>query len=266
MGGKQLKYKIIDWVGGYDNFPPAGELSFAKRNYLVEEIRREGYLFSGEDHQEEYPCVPVFNDGTRYETSRRGWGRIMADANGRYGLYDYSLFTENFSIPREERSYPSPAGVSPTDEDWDVFIANNCDGPDPFDMAMERYNKTLQAFDRGEEVLYPGATRREELAETYDLTAESRAQYDEFRAGKPLVYIVPENSDFCHSLRYLDADDTVRLTYGDASESRIVKDVDYRKIYTDEDAEGYKALYVTDPDEANQRWLSLDIKITITLK
>ena len=261
-----MKYEIIDWVGGNDTFPPAGELTFAKRNYLIDEIKREGYLFSGEDHQEEYPCVPVFNDGKRYETSRRGWGRIMAEANGRYGLYDYIFYTENFSIPKEDRSYPNGTGVTTTDEDWETYVANNCEGPDPFDMAMERYDKILEAFERGEDVVYPGAKRPEELAETYDLTAESGKQYDDFLAGKPLVYTVPENSDFCTSIRYLDAGDMIRLTFKDASETRTVAGVDYRKIYTDVDAEGYKQLYDIEPDTANETWLSLPIKITITLK
>lgn len=260
-----MKYKIIDWVGGWDTFPPEGELTFAKRNYLVDEIRRNGYLFPGEAHQEEAFCVPVFNDGTRYETTRRGWGRIMADAYERYGLYDYSFYTEFFSVSRSDCIYPDPQEITATDEDWATFEANNYEDPDPFEMATERYNKLMEAAKKGEG-LYPGASRREELAERYDLTAESKAQYDDFCRAKPLVYTVPENSEFCLSLRYLDKGDAIRMTFGDLFATKTVTEVDYRKIYTDEDAAAYKTTYATDVKKANDTWLSLPIRITITLK
>ncbi len=258
-----MKYEIIDWVGGYDSVPPEGEVTFAKRNRLIDEIRREGYLFSGEDHQDEYPCVPVFNDGTRYETSRRGWGRIMAEAYHRYGLYDYSLFTENFSIPPEERCYPFAQTVTPTDEDWAVFEAADYDGPDPFDMAMERYNKTMEALSRGEDVLYPGAVPREELAEQFDIEANSKGEFDEFARKSEVVFTVPENSELCRSLRYLDKGDTINIQYNGLSRVRRVADVDYRKIYTQEDADRYKEIAATDLKEAEADWLTLPIRITI---
>jgi len=102
-----MKYRIIGWTD-YDNSRVHfKEQTIAKRNVVIDEIRKNGYTFTGEEFQECDGCVPVFNDGTKLYCSRRGWGGIMAEAHGYNGNpYDYALFTD---------LYPGDENIRPTD-------------------------------------------------------------------------------------------------------------------------------------------------------
>ena len=259
-----MKYKIIDWGNYWDEYPEDGEITFAKRYFLIDYIRSEGILFSGEDHQDEPGCIPIFNDGKRYFTSRRGWGGIMAEAYRYYGLYDYSLYSDNYSVSPDERWYPDHNAYSPTDEDWELYDSPDYHGPDPYEMAKKRMDDYFAARKRGETVPYPGEMTLEERSEQYDLTPTDRKQFDDFQRGKEISFTVPENSEFCLSVRYLDAGDTVKMTCNGVSCIKTVADVNYTKIYKDSDFATYGELVQTDRKKASEYWLSLPIKITIS--
>lgn len=68
--------KWIPWQGGLQETetPEAEEA-------IIEDIRSNGYVFSGYDHQRsDVLGMPVFEDGTVRTYSCRGWGRVMAIA------------------------------------------------------------------------------------------------------------------------------------------------------------------------------------------
>jgi hypothetical protein len=73
--------KIIGWTD-FECEYPTKKLSNEELNqviYLIrEEIIENGYLFSGEEHQNSFTGVPVFSDGTCLRASMRAWGLIMS--------------------------------------------------------------------------------------------------------------------------------------------------------------------------------------------
>ena len=105
-----MKLKVIGWTY-YDNTDiEEGYCGWAAINAITDEVIKKGYKFSGEDHQELPCCVPVLSDGKLRRMSQRGWGRLMADAWGYNGMYDYSLFAfgmENCIYPPEEETFYS---------------------------------------------------------------------------------------------------------------------------------------------------------------
>lgn len=89
-----MKYRVVGWTS-YDDADvedSGNRIGFAEQNAIIDDIKAGGYLFSGYDHQELMDCAPVLNDGKRRCFSQRGWGRVMAEAHGYFGAYDYSLF------------------------------------------------------------------------------------------------------------------------------------------------------------------------------
>ena len=78
---------------------------------IIESIREHGYRFFGESHQRHPYGVPVFDDGTRYETTFRHWGRLMAEALGIEGEYAYVIWA--FRAPSDEKE------VFPDPKDWE---------------------------------------------------------------------------------------------------------------------------------------------------
>jgi ASC-1-like (ASCH) protein len=73
-----MKHKIIGWTNCEDeHYPIRDEVSPSARQAIIEEIRKYGYLFGGDVHEE---LSPVFNDGTMASYSWRGWGDVMAEA------------------------------------------------------------------------------------------------------------------------------------------------------------------------------------------
>ena len=91
-----MKYKVIGWTY-YDNYSipfSDNRIGFAERNAIIDDIKKHKYLFSGWDHQESWDnCVPVLNDGKKRGFSQRGWGGVMAEAYGKMGDYDYSIYS-----------------------------------------------------------------------------------------------------------------------------------------------------------------------------
>ena len=102
-----MKYRVVGWTD-YENDEveaSAGCIGFAERNAIIDDIRRNGYCFSGYDHQEMWNCAPVLNDGKKRLYSQRGWGGVMAEAYGHTGSYSYARFA--FQLRSRDSHYPS---------------------------------------------------------------------------------------------------------------------------------------------------------------
>ena len=104
-----MKYRVVGWTEyDGDDVPEArGRIGYAECCAVIDDIKANGYLFTGWDHQESFRCVPVLNDGKKRCFSQRGWGGIMAEAYGYTGPYDYSLFTFDESIDPEKVKKPT---------------------------------------------------------------------------------------------------------------------------------------------------------------
>jgi hypothetical protein len=104
-----MKYRVVGWTN-YDDESveeSGNSIGFAERNAIIDDIKNNGYLFSGYDHQEMWDCAPVLNDGKKRCFSQRGWGGVMAEAHGYFGAYDYPLFT--FGVNEEYAKRPKNA-------------------------------------------------------------------------------------------------------------------------------------------------------------
>lgn len=102
-----MKYRVVGWTDyESDEVPESnGSIGFAERNAIIDDIRKNGYRFSGWDHQETWDCVPVLNDGKKRLFTQRGWGGLMAEAYGQLGSHDYAAFTfhsmKNRKLPND---------------------------------------------------------------------------------------------------------------------------------------------------------------------
>lgn len=97
-----MKLRVVGWVY-YDEELEQGKGGWASRNAIIDDIRKNGYMFSGWAHQEGYGCAPVLNDGKIYCYSQRGWGGIMAEAHGYTGRMDYAKFAFMMDPDAEKR-------------------------------------------------------------------------------------------------------------------------------------------------------------------
>lgn len=73
-------YKVIGWTDWDGNDYPVNKGSVATDLAVIECIRKNGYAFGGDSHQNRKGCCPVLNDGAKVRYSMRGWGSIMASA------------------------------------------------------------------------------------------------------------------------------------------------------------------------------------------
>ena len=78
-----MDLKIVGWTD-YDSEYPSITVSNEEIgevvSIVVDEIKEKGYAFSGNDHQNSYTGVPVFDNGTCLRASMRSWGMIMTFA------------------------------------------------------------------------------------------------------------------------------------------------------------------------------------------
>ena len=91
-----MKYKVVGWTDWESDDFANGFASEAVCNAIVDCIKEKGFCFSGYDHQESFCGVPVLNDGKMRRFSQRGWGKLMAEAHGLFGPFDYSSFAYSF--------------------------------------------------------------------------------------------------------------------------------------------------------------------------
>lgn len=74
--------KIVGWTSfdsPYKTEKCSGDKLQAMLDLIFDEIAKNNYVFSGEEHQNELTGVPVFSDGTCFRASMRVWGGIMAN-------------------------------------------------------------------------------------------------------------------------------------------------------------------------------------------
>ena len=75
------KLKIVGWTSFECEYPSKNIESEEVREIVQligDEVVRNGYAFSGQEHQNALTGVPVFSDGTCLRASMRAWGQIMA--------------------------------------------------------------------------------------------------------------------------------------------------------------------------------------------
>ena len=98
-----MKWRVVGWTY-YDSSLQEGDWSWAVHNAIVDDVKKNGYLFSGFSHQEGYNCVPVLNDGKARRFTQRSWGGIIAEARGYTGGMDYVKFA--FMMERDKEIRP----------------------------------------------------------------------------------------------------------------------------------------------------------------
>ena len=87
-----MKYRVVGWVSYDDPCVEARYASPAAIAAIIDDIRDNGYLFSGHDHGAYPDCAPVLNDGKKRLFSERGFGALMAEAHGDYSRMGYSSY------------------------------------------------------------------------------------------------------------------------------------------------------------------------------
>ena len=90
-----MKLRVIGWTFYDDDKYPEGEVDEASYQAIRDDIKKNGYVFTGWHHQEINKCAPVLNDGCIRRFTQRGWGGIMADALDKKEPYAYSWFAFN---------------------------------------------------------------------------------------------------------------------------------------------------------------------------
>lgn len=77
--------KIVGWTDFECGFPtPKWEKDEMNKviDLICDEISKNNYIFSGQEHQNSITGVPVLSDGTCFRASMRCWGSIMAQVYG----------------------------------------------------------------------------------------------------------------------------------------------------------------------------------------
>lgn len=131
-----MKYEVIGWTYcGDQDYPPHEPITACVDAAIIKEIRKHGYLFGGDRHED---YCPIFNDGTYVSYSWRGWGRIMALAHDVKGDYAYMFAYMNSLIQRKSRKYPETRfpdakRIVPRDSLTEIFVMHLAD--DMFDKV-----------------------------------------------------------------------------------------------------------------------------------
>lgn len=142
-----MKLRVIGWAC-YDDDYPDGKLCWPARNAIIDDIRAHKYSFSGWAHQEGYNCAPVLNDGKIYRYSQRGWGDVMAEANGNMGPMDYCMFA--FMTDRSLETRPDDDRDVPYDFEPETDLNEIFDlevSPATFAQAESEGAVSVDSFD-----------------------------------------------------------------------------------------------------------------------
>ena len=94
------KLRIVGWTSFDSAYPTrmiTNEELLEQLSLIKEEIAKNGYRFSGEEHQNSLTGVPVFSDGTCFRASMRSWGMIMASLNEGTSYMDFYMTLESGS-------------------------------------------------------------------------------------------------------------------------------------------------------------------------
>lgn len=181
-----MKLRVVAW-GDYDDDLPCGDNGWAARNAIIDDIRKNGYDFTGWNHQESWNCTPILNDGKKYCYSQRGWGDLMAEAHGCMGAMDYV-------------GYMMP---------YDFF--NDIEGEDDDDDIEDKTHRP-DLFNSGEPVV------ETDLNEAFEVEVD-QAQFDGAAKGEV------QFADYS-KLRYIYTGDSLTLVNGDRRATYSVADAE----------------------------------------
>ena len=184
-----MKLRVVGWVAPYAT-TEEGTVSWAARNAIIDELRKHGYIFSGPSHNDESGCTPVLNNGKKYLFSTRGWGDVMAEAQGYTGSMDYM----RFYMPLDDEVYPDT-----NRNEFDYVTVEDMDEMLSFfyeDMDEEYRDDLLNTS--------KFLTPETDLNERIELEAGKDILDSALNECKIVVPVAPE-------LRYLDAGDTLAL-------------------------------------------------------
>ncbi len=227
-----MKLKVVGWTH-YDFYDfKSGDSSWAVRMAVVDEIKKNDYLFSGWDHQESCYCAPVFNDGKMRRFSQRGFADMMAEAHGDTGYMDYSLYM--FGIKPEACRMPKQ-NVRPRD----IVVEKNLAETFTLEVDEQFFNSVP-------------------TSETLDIFGHMVK-----KRGIKLPDL-PE-------LRYIDKGDTLVLTCQDKKATFLILSVDRgRNLTFDERVDLMSRMsYSQDKDvraKAQQEFEAVPIVITLTVR
>ena len=97
--------KVIGWTDIYN--AAYKECDYNNPKYIkavIEEIKKTGYKFTGDYHQNGEYGAPVFNDGTLLFLSIDEWGWIIAKTYGIYNEYgQLDRYKWAWLVPQEEK-------------------------------------------------------------------------------------------------------------------------------------------------------------------
>lgn len=110
MGRKKenkTTYKVVGWTWWGDSDYIDAPLTDEVIDAVAEDIRKHGYCFGGDAHQNHSGCVPVLNTGQALRCSMRVWGSVMAAAElGSHFSMDYMLWYMDNCIQEDAIKYP----------------------------------------------------------------------------------------------------------------------------------------------------------------
>ncbi|MBQ7761467.1 MAG: hypothetical protein IJ400_05360 [Clostridia bacterium] len=105
-----MKVRVVGWTHYGDSRFENDGITYAEMEAIVDDIKENGYMFTGMHHQGCKYCVPVLNDGKKRVFSERGFGKIMARGHDVFtsgGYVDYAFnwgySDEELKMPGEER-------------------------------------------------------------------------------------------------------------------------------------------------------------------
>lgn len=115
MGKKQIEkatYEVIGWVSFWDNYESCYAESYSEykeqRSAVIDELRKNDYVFSYGAHNRHKGCVPLLNNGKAFREDWKRWSEIMSEAHSGVD-YDYVEYGTNDSIKKlhhREIKYP----------------------------------------------------------------------------------------------------------------------------------------------------------------
>lgn len=157
-----MKYEVIGWTSDSDpKYPHHKTITECVERAIIEEIRKHGYCFGGDAHEE---YCPVLNDGTLVSYSWRGWGRVMARAWGTFDDgYDYMQYYMNMLIKEDCISYPKPevddSRIVPKETLKETFVYHLEDAPfDAIRNGKKRFE--IRLFDEKRKLMDIGDSIR----------------------------------------------------------------------------------------------------------
>lgn len=95
-----MNYQVVGWTYyDDDNFPDIEEISIHLRDIIIEDIKKNHYLFTSWRHQEDFG-VPVLNTKEKVCFSRKGFAELMLEANG-LDLDDFFSLANDIQVKGE---------------------------------------------------------------------------------------------------------------------------------------------------------------------